>query len=281
VGVSAAVLGACSGGSEKETVFAPPHLPTSVAESVAPSTSAPAVSGAPSTTRAPGGQGAPVDAGGGDSGATGGAAQSGLAPAQSGIYRYDTSGVSTFGLTSVPYPAVSTLRAATPAGTNQHWTRDLRDAGGSGPITEFGLDFRLDGVYLDDLALTNSFQGMVNVQDLRPTTPALLVPTGAAPGAHSEFDLQSGSGGSAHATVDVTAREVVNVGGQAVDSLVVHTAITLPTGPVSGHVELTGWFAPSARVWAKEHFVADASAAGGLFAFHSQYDATAQSLTPS
>jgi hypothetical protein len=176
---------------------------------------------------------------------------------------------------------VSTLAVGSPSGTTQRWTRDLRDAGGSGPITEFALDFRPDGIYLDGLTLTNSFQGMVNVQELRPTSPPLLVPTGAGAGAHSEFDLQGGDGGVAHATVDVTGQEAVPVGGRAVDTLVVRTAITLPSGQVSGHVELTGWFAPSARIWAKEHFVADAAIAGGLFTFHSQYDAIARSLSPS
>jgi hypothetical protein len=119
------------------------------------------------------------------------------------------------------------------------------------------------------------------VQNLRPTSAPLLVPAGAAPGAHTDFDLDNGNGGVAHATVDVTGRETVTVGGQAVDTLVVRTAITLPPGQVSGVIALTGWFAPSARVWAKESFMADASAAGGLFTFHSQYEATAQSLRPS
>lgn len=233
------------------------------------------------TTGPPSGQKAGAGPAGGDPVPTDVGAPSGLAPAQPGTYRYDTTGISTFGLTSLPYPAVSTLMVGAATGSTQRWTRDLRDAGGSGPITEFAVDFRPDGLYLDGLTLTNSFQGMVNVQELHPTTPPLIVPTGAGPGAHAEFDLQSGSGGTAHATVDVTAQEAVSVGGQPVDTLVVHTAVTLPSGQVAGHVELTGWFAPSARVWAKEHFVADASVAGGLFAFHSQYDAVAQSLTPS
>jgi hypothetical protein len=208
-------------------------------------------------------------------------AATGLGPAQPGTYRYDTSGVSTFAGTSLPYPAATTLAISAPSGTRQRWTRDLRDAGGSGPISEFALDFRADGVYLEDLTLTNSFQGMVNVQNLRPTSAPLLVPAGAAPGAHTDFDLDNGSGGVAHATVDVTGLETVTVGGQPVDTVLVRTTITLPPGQVSGQIALTGWFAPSARVWAKESFVADASAAGGLFTFHSQYEATAQALHPS
>jgi hypothetical protein len=276
------LAGCSSGGSDEETVYAPPHLPTS-------STTAPAVApgsaptpGASVTSPAPSGANSTVGANSGGTSAPGeGESPSAYEPPRQGTYRYDTSGVSTFALTSVPYPSVSTLAVSTSSGSQQRWTRDLRDAGGSGPISEFALDFRPDGIYLDDLTLTNSFQGMVNVQNLRPTSPPLLVPAAGGPGAHSEFDLQAGDGGVAHATVDVTGQEPVVVGGQSVDTLVVRTVITLPSGDVSGRVELTGWFAPSARVWAKEHFVADASAAGGLFTFHSQYDATAQSLSPS
>jgi hypothetical protein len=277
IGLSAA-LGACGGGSKNEAVYPRPSLPSSVADIAVSTTVAPAPGGAPATTR-------PKSAGGGsgrsDASAPEAAAPEGLPPAQPGTYRYETSGVSTFALTSLPYPPVSTLTVSSPSGTRQRWTRDLRDASGSGPMSEFSLDFRSDGVYLDDLTLTNSFQGMVNVQNLRPTAPPRLVSTGAGPGARSEFDLRAGDGGIAHATVDVTGNESVAVGGQSVDTVVVRTTIVLPPGQVSGHFELTGWFAPSARVWAKEHFVADASAAGGLFTFHSQYDAVAQALTPS
>jgi hypothetical protein len=109
----------------------------------------------------------------------------------------------------------------------------------------------------------------------------LLLPAAAGHGAHAEFDLQGSDGGVARATVDVTGRETVSVGGQPVDTLVIRTTITLPPGQVSGQVALTGWFAPSARIWAKESFTADASAAGGLFRFQSQYEATVQALAPS
>lgn len=275
-----ALVGACGGGSKKEVVWAPPALPTSVVETVAPSTTAPAP-GAPAPTVPAGARGSSGGSGAADAGAQEAAAPTGLAPARPGTYRYDTTGVSTFALTSLPYPAVSTLSVGAPSGTRQRWTRDLRDAGGSGPMSEFALDFRPDGVYLDSLTLTNSFQGMVNVQNLRSGAPPLLVPAGAGPEAHSEFDLQGDGGGVAHVTVDVTGQEAVTVGGEAVDTLVVRTVIMLPPGQVSGQIELTGWFAPSARIWAKEHFVADASAAGGLFTFHSGYDATARSLSPS
>lgn len=259
-------------------MYAPPHLPTSLTD--APSTTVPPEAGpAPAATAS----GSRASAGGsaspsGESGAERG--PSALAPAAAGSYSYDTAGASTFAGTTLPFPAVSTLAVDSPSGSRQHWTRDLRDASGNGPVTEYALDFRPEGIVLEGLTLTNSFSGMVNTQELRPSTAALFLPTGAGPGAHSEFDLATGDGRSAHASVEVTGSESVPVGDQAADSLVIRTTVTLPSGNVSGQVALTGWFAPSARIWVKEQFVADAVAGGGLFRFHSEYTATARGLTP-
>jgi hypothetical protein len=200
-----------------------------------------------------------------------------LAPAAAGTYRYTTSGASTFGLTTLPYPAVSTLTVDPPTGTRQHSTRNLRDAAGNGPVLEFLLDYRPDGIFAEDLKLTVGASGMTNVQDLRPTSPALFLPTGAGPGTRQEFDV-SGDGSTAHLSVTVERRERVTIAGQGVDTLVVHLVATLPPGDVTGTVNMTAWFAPSVRLWVKEHFVTDAAGGGGLFRFHSQYDATLQRL---
>lgn len=278
VALALLLVGCRSGPPKDDTVWAPPQLPTSTVP-------------APTTTFLAGAQAtpAPVASSGSPpvattqpaaSDADGPAGPTALDPARPGIYTYETSGVSTFGLTTLPYPSVTTLRVDPPAGSSQHWTRDLRDASGNGPVTEFALDFRPDGIVLDSLQLTNNFSGMVNVQALRPVTTAVLLPAGAGPGTRAAFDLQAPEGNLAHATVEITASEPVSVAGQSVDTLAVRTLVTLPAGQVSGTVELTGWFAPSARVWAKEHFVADASAAGGLIRFHSAYDATATGLAP-
>jgi hypothetical protein len=180
-------------------------------------------------------------------------------------------------LTTTAYPAVSTLVVDAPSGTHQHSTRDLRDAAGNGPVLELSLDYRPDGIYVDAITLTSRFAGVTNSQPLRPPSPALLVPTGAGPGTHLEYDLSSG-GAVAHLVIDISGRDTVRIGGRPVDTLVVHMVASLPPGAVTGQVDLTAWLAPSVRLWVKEHFALDAAAADGAIALHSHYDATLQRL---
>lgn len=216
----------------------------------------------------------------GGGGSTGGpAAATALTPPAAGVYRYDTSGTSTFGTTAVPFPAVSTLTVDPPGGTRQRSVRQLRDAAGNGPQIEFLLDYRPDGIYVEQLKLTTTFSGISDVQDLRPAAPVLILATGAAPGARQEFSLSAGGTGAvARVVVEALRREAVAVGGRSVDTLVVRIVAALPPGDVTGRVELTTWMAPSVRLWVKERFVTDASAAGGLFTLKSSYDATLQRL---
>ena len=200
-----------------------------------------------------------------------------LAPAPPGTYRYDTTGTTTLGLTTLPYPAVTTLTVDPPAGNRQHWTRDLRDPSGNGPLLELTLDYRPAGVLLEGLRLTTSVSGFSNVQDFRPPSPAVLLPTGAGPGTHQELDLASAAS-SAHLVIDVQGRERLTIAGRAVDTLVVHLVATLPPGEITGSLDMTAWLAPSVGLWVKERSVTDASAGGGLARFQSRYDATLQRL---
>lgn len=216
-------------------------------------------------------------AGGGGPGTGGPAAPAGLLPPAPGTYRYDTSGSSVFALTTVAYPAVSTLVVDAPSGTHQHSARDLRDAAGNGPLIDLSLDYRPDGIYVEGLRLTTGFSGVTNSQDLRPPSPQLLVPTGASPGTHLEYDLSSG-GATAHLVIDVGGRQTLAVGGRSVEAIAVHMVASLAPGAVTGKLDLTAWLAPSVRLWVKEHFVLDAAAAGGALTLHSQYDATLQRL---
>jgi hypothetical protein len=277
--VPVVALGAAACGSSEKTLTLP-TVPattstTSEATTVAPTTVAPrAGTPTPTTVRSAAKPAGGGSAGGGSSSPAGSAA---LSPPAAGTYRYTTSGASTFGLTTVPYPAVSTLTVDPPTGTRQHSTRNLRDAAGNGPVLELVLDYRPEGILAEDLKLTVGAQGMTNVQDLRPSSPMLFLAAGAGPGAHQEFDV-SGGGSTAHLTVDVERQERVTIGGQGVDTLVVHLAAALPPGEVSGRLDMTASFAPSVRLWVKEHFVTDAVGGGGLFRFHSQYDATLQRL---
>ncbi len=201
-----------------------------------------------------------------------------LVPATAGSYRYDTVGASAFVGTTMPFPAVTTLVVDPPSGTRQRSVRDLRDAAGNGPATEFTLDYRPDGVYLVGIRLTTGYSGTTDSRDLRPAAPLLLLATGARPGAHLDADLTGTS--SAKLAVDVLREERLTIGGTAVDTLVMRATVTLPPGDVTGRQELTVNIDRGSRLWVKEHSVSDASALGGLFTAHSEYTATLQRLTP-
>ena len=199
-------------------------------------------------------------------------------PAAPGTYRFDTSGGTTFAGTTVPFPAVTTLLVDAPTGTRQRLTRNLRDAAGNGLSTEFTLDYRPEGVFLVSLRVTTGFSGVTDVRDLRPASPVLLLATDARPGTHVEVDL--GGTPPARLVVDVLGEEPVTIAGQAVDTLVMRAAVTLPPGDVTGRQELTVNVDRRTRLWVKERSVTDASAGGGLFVVHSEYTATLQRLTP-
>ena len=277
----AAVLGACGSGSDDVPTLrtVPPSETTTVVADTVPAKST--VAPSPTTARpgaSPGGAG-----GGGGGGGTGtpatGPASVALSPAAPGTYRYDTSGATNVGLTTLPYPAVTTLTVDPPAGSRQHWTRDLRDPTGNGPVLELTVDYRPAGVFLEGLRLTTSISGFVDVRDLRPPSPAVLLPTGAGPGTRQELDLTSGAAGSgAHLVVEVQAQERLTIAGQAVDTLVVHLVATLAPGEITGSMDMTAWLAPSVRLWVKERSVTDATAGGGLARLQSRYEATIQHL---
>lgn len=202
-----------------------------------------------------------------------------LAPVAAGTYRYDTAGTTTFGTAGAqPFPALTTLVVDPPAGTVQHSTRDLRDAGGNGPVTETTLDYRPQGVYLVALRLTVGYQGASQSQDLRTSSPVLLMAAGARAGAHTEADLQGPAGVPvAHLVVDVLDNERLTVGGKSVDTVVMRVVVALTPGGVSGRQVLTVNVDPSTSLWVKERSVTDASA-GGLLTLHGDYTATIHQL---
>ena len=254
----------------------PDETTTTPAGPAISSTVAPEARGATPTTARPGSV-AERGAGGAAATPSAPAGPVALAPAAPGTYRYDTAGATTVGLTTLPYPAVTTLTVDPPAGTRQHSTRDLRDPSGNGPVFELFVDYRPAGVFLEQLRLTTSVSGFRNVQDLRPASPALLLPTGAGPGARQELDL-SGGGSNAHLVVEVQDQERLTIGSRAVDTLVVHLVAMLAPGEITGTLDMTAWLAPSVRLWVKERSVTDATAGGGLARLQSRYDATLQRL---
>lgn len=266
-------LTACSGSST--TTTAPVNTtagpPTTVA-APAPSTTA-TTAVARSAGRAPTTTGKP-------SGATttrpaGTSSAPAYPPPAAGLYRYDTAGTTTAPLTNLQYPAVTTLTVDAPSGTRQHSARNLRDGSGNGPLFDFMLDYRPQGIYVEGITLTVGLSGVTTARDLRPPTPQPLLPAGARPGTHLEYDVSGGTS-TAHVVIDVVRTERVTIGGQGVDTLVMHVVATLPAGDTSGTVDLTAWFAPGARLWAKERFILAASAGG--FTVRSDYAATLQRL---
>jgi hypothetical protein len=201
-----------------------------------------------------------------------------LTPAASGTYYYDTTGRSTFAGSTIPFPEVTTLLVDPPSGTRQRLFRNLRDAAGNGLSSEFVLDYRPEGVFLVSVRLTVVFSGITENRDLRPSSPALILATGARPGAHAEADL--GGAIAAKLVVDVVGEERVTVAGRPVDTLVVRTTITLAPTDITGRQQLTLNIDRGTGLWVRERSVTDASAAGGLFTLHSEYSTTIQSLSP-
>ena len=269
----------CSGGSSRSRAGTVGRgIPTSISLAAGSSTTVPGA--ATSTTAAGASSPGKATKGAGSGAGSGGTAadvSAALTPAAPGVYRYATSGVSTFNGAPTPFPAVTTLTVDPPTGTRQHSTRNLKDAKGNGPTIDLALDYQPQGVVVDDIKLSTTAQGFTAVQDLRPSGSGLLLPTGAGPGVHEELAL-SGDGQTVRLVVDVLRRERVTVGGRAVDTLVMHLVAALPPGDVTGTLDLTAWLAPSARLWVKERFVTDAVAAGGLVKVHSDYSATLQRL---
>lgn len=201
-----------------------------------------------------------------------------LAPATPGTYRYDTAGATTFNGSTTPFPAVTSLVVESPSGTRQRSIRDLRDAAGTGLMTDLTLDYRPEGVYLVALSVTTGFSGLTDVRVFRLPTPLLILATGAGPGAHTQASISARS--PAMLAVDVLREERVTIAGQALDTLVIRIVVTLTPGDITGRQELTVNLDRGSRLWVKERSVTDASAAGGLVTAHGEYTATIQRLTP-
>jgi hypothetical protein len=279
----ALALAACGGGGgsdERTTAGSSSTVPAGTSTTLEPATTT-STAGVPTTTRRATAttRPPPTPPPAGPAGPAAAAGPAALKPPPAGTYRYDTTGSTTIGLNTFPFPAVTTLVVDPAAGTRQRSVRDLRDAAGTGPVTELTLDYRADGVYLESLRLTTSGGGFTDSRELRPPSPTLFLPTGAKPGTSRAIDLPTATG-TATVTVDVVAEERVAVGGQGVDTLAVRMVATLPPGDVTGRQELTLNVDRGSGLWVKERSVTSGSAAGGLFQLRGQYEATLQRLAP-
>ena len=171
-GLLAVLLAACGDGDGRSSEAVRDSASTTVEQSAttgapAPTSTTPGATGR-TTTTTPATATTRPRAGATTTTATG--ARSGsqaLRPAAPGTYRYDTTGGSTFGASTLAFPAVTTLVVDPPSGTRQHATRNLRDPSGNGVATEITLDYRPEGVFLLSLRLTTGFSGVTDVRDLR------------------------------------------------------------------------------------------------------------------
>ena len=144
-------------------------------------------------------------------------------------------------------------------------------------MTETTLDYQPQGVYLVEVKVsTKTTLGAQNF-DFVANPPALAAPTGAKPGQSVEFDL-SGSGTNVHVKVDFVRTETLTIGGQNVDTMVVHQVSTL-SGTLTGTQTSDAWVSPQYDLFVKSHSTSDATASGVHFT--SDVTSTLEKLTPS
>jgi hypothetical protein len=272
--VVALLLAACGGGGGSKKTAASGSTTSSVDTSttVAGSTTT-AAGGSASATTKPTTKGAKSGgASGNGQSANGNQSAAGATPAKpapAGRYTYDNqaTGPNTLGAP----PPTSTLTVDPPQGTQQTSTNDA----GSGNQTRTTLDFKPDGVRLIEIKVTQSGQTL----DFVGNPPPLAAPTGAKPGQSVDFDLSSNPPGTnIHVHIDFVRMETITIGGQPVDTMVIHQVGTL-SGKYTGTQTEDAWVAPQYDLFAKTHSVADVKF--GAFSAHSDVTSTLEKLTPS
>lgn len=277
--VAALLLAACGGGGGTKKTAASGSTTSSVETTTT-------VAG-PSTTAAGGAGGATATTKATVKGTTGGAKVNGqpannyappagatpAKPAAPGTYTEDNSGNSSFG----PPPPKSPLVIDPPAGTRQHSTSDMR-SGGKGAVSETTLDYQPDGVHLVEVKVTN-YTGFANqTLDFVGNPPPLAAPTGVRPGQSVDFDLSSNPPGTnIHVHIDFVRNETITIGGQPVDTLVIHQVGTL-SGNINGTQTMDAWVSPQYDLFVKSHSTSDATASGVHFT--SDVTSTLEKLTP-
>ena len=277
--VAVILLAACGGGGGKKTAAS--GTTTSVAETSttvagASTTAAGGAAGATATTKAgqkPAAAGAKVN-GQPANGYTPPAGSTPAKPAAAGTYTEDNSGTSTFG----PPPAKSPLTIDAPAGTRQHSTSDMR-SGGKGAVGETTFDYLPDGVHLVEVkATTYTGTGFNQTLDFVGNPPPLAAPTGVKPGQSVDFDLSSNPPGTnIHVHIDFVRYETITIGGQPVNTLVLHQVGTL-SGNITGTQTMDAWVSQQYDLFVKSHSTTDATASGVHFT--SDVTSTLEKLTP-
>jgi len=239
--------------------------------------SAPTASTGRSASRSTRSSSAGAATGGSTAAAAAASAPAGFAPATPGTYRYNTSGSTSSLLGKQSAPSVSTLVVDAPQGTKQHSVRQILSANGDGFVIDQILDYQPQGVAVVRQRLAMTQKGSTTVRTLNAAPTTVVIPMGTATGTHREFDL-SGVSIAGHEAVDLVESVVSNVGGQALNTVLVRTVLHV-SGSVSGTIQLDQWWAAAARVPAREQLTATMKS--GFATVKTNYSATLQSVTPS
>jgi hypothetical protein len=271
--VAAIVLAACGGGGAKKTA-AKGGTTTSVEDTSTTvaggtTTTAAGAAGATATTKAaakPAATGGATVNGQPAGNYTPPAGATPAKPSTPGTYHYDNQGTGAFGAP----PATSPLVVDPPQGTRQHSTNDM----GSSGKTETTLDYQNDGVHLVEIKLTSGSTTF----DFVGNPPPLAAPTGVQPGQGLDFDLASNPPGTnIHVHIDFVRMETITIGGQPVNTMVIHQVGTL-SGKLTGTQTADAWVAPQYDLFVKSHQIADVKYSG--FSIHSDVTSTLEKLTP-
>lgn len=268
--VAAMVLAACGGGGgAKKTAAKGTTTSSEASTTTVAGSSTTAAGGATATTKAAAkpaaNSGAKVN-GQPASGYTPPAGATPAKPATPGTYTYDNSGTSSLGAV----PAKSSLIIDPPQGTQQHSTNDM----GSSGKTETTLDYKPEGVYLVEVKVTAPGA----TYDFVGNPPPLAAPTGVKPGQSVDFDLSTNPPGtSIHVHIDFVRMETITIGGQPVDTMVIHQVGTL-SGNLTGTQTMDAWVSQQYDLFVKTHTTGDVHQ--GVFEAKSDVTSTLEKLTP-
>ena len=275
LGLSAVlVLGAC-GGDDKKDVAASKRETTTDA-----STSTSTAAGGTDSTAAGGsapqaGTTKKSGSGGGSSGGGGGqaaaqpATPAGIKAAAPGTYTYKVTGTRTVGApTPQKVDSTSTLKVDPLQGTDQHSSEQGDDGGG-----ETVLRYQADGVYLVNLKLTGPI-----TKEFKLAPPGLAFPQPATVGKAWGWSAVSTDGKTTvNSNFKILRTETIQIGGEAVPTVVVETAVTTD-GDVKSTSNGTMWVSEAYRLIVRE----DGKISGtyGGFAFSGDTSSVMQSTKP-
>jgi hypothetical protein len=236
---------------------------------------------APTTTVKASGSGgsssATTGAGAGASSAASGsgATSASAVGAKPGSYTFDISGTRSGGTppTTAPMSAKATIVYDAASGATQHSTQS--DSSGQGGGQELLLEYRADGVYIQDLKLT----GQLN-KEFKPSPPVLATPIPLPAGKQWSWDMTSTDGTTTiHADNKGAGTETVTIGGQAVETDKLDVVLTIKTtfngAPITVTVTSTRWQSTKYSLIVKTHDVTDVPGFG-----HSDTTSVLESVNP-